>query len=53
MLLRRLQSALDQIDLLPRRRDTSLGLLLKYMQNVDGSLEPDRVHRPVGVAVVT
>ena len=53
VLLGRPEPAFDQIDLLLRRRNAPLGLLLEGVQDIDGGLEPDRVDRPVGVAVVT
>ena len=53
MLVGHPQPAPDQVELLLRRGDTLPGLLLEGVQDIDRSLEPDRVHRPEGVAVVT
>ena len=51
MLLGRLQSASDQIDLLLRCRDAPLGLLLESVEDIYGSLELDRIHRAVRVPI--
>ena len=51
MLLGRLQSASDQIDLLLRCRDAPLGFLLESVEDIYGSLELDRIHRAVRVPI--
>lgn len=47
-----IQARLDQVEITPRRRDATHGLLLEAMQNVDGFDKPNRVYGAVGVAVV-
>ena len=49
MLLCRPQSASDEIQFRFRGRDTLFGLLLEGMQDIDGGLEPDGVHSPIGI----
>ena len=52
MLWRHLRSASHQIDLLFRRRGSSLGLLLEGVQYMDGGLELDSVDDPTSVAIM-
>ena len=53
MALRRLESALNEIKLLLRCLYAPFGLLLEGVQDIDCLLEPDRVHRPVGIPFVS
>src|SRR5207245_6498083 len=50
--LRGAQPLADHLNLLFRRRDAALGLLLERVEDVHRVLEAHRVHRAVGVAVV-
>ena len=53
MALRRLESALNDIKLLLRCLYAPFGLLLESVQDIDCLLEPDRVHRPIGIPFVS
>ena len=47
------QPSSDELEFQLRGRDSPLGLLLKGMEDIDGGLEPDRIHRPIGVTFLT
>ena len=49
MVLRRLQSTFDAINLLFRCFNAPFGFLLERMQNIDGRPELDCVYSPIGV----
>ena len=48
----RLQAFGDEIDIPVRRPDAGRRLLLERVQDIHGFLEPNRVHRSIGVSVV-
>ena len=50
--LRHAQPLLNQIHLLFGRFNSLVRFLLKAVQDIDGILEPHRVNRAVGVAVI-
>ena len=45
------QARLDQFDVLPRRGDASLGLLLEGVKHIHDAGKPDRINRPVRITV--
>lgn len=50
-LFRHPQSRRDEVHVVSRSRDALLRLLLKRMQDVDGIGEPNRIDRPVRIAI--